>query len=235
MAPPKPAPVPPVSAQCVSTLQPAGSAAPPQRLPYKFARASDGKTRIDLGSTSVITHPAAGKAIVLDHLKKEVRTIPLPRGPAAQSALPHAARPGLPGAPPPLPGMTVKNLGTKVIGGHQVQGKQYSLPLPAPPKPPALPKPPAAPPVPGAPPVQASPMLGAPPKPPGAPQLPKRPPAPMVTEMWTSTQHHLPVLTKTTGSFGKQTCRCKNLAGGEPPASLFRVPPGYKPVGGPAR
>jgi hypothetical protein len=171
--------------------------------------------RVDYGATSVITDPASGKAIVLDHLKKEARTIPLPQAPAPP-AMPQAAIPGMPGAapqPPSLPpGTTVKDLGKRLVEGHEVEGKQFTIPPMGAPAIPELPKPP----IPGMP--QA----------PQAPQPPRPGPMPTVTEAWTSTQLHLPVLTRTTGSFGKQLCHCKNLSGMEPPASLFQIPADYK-------
>ena len=84
----KPA-APPAMAEYVSTLQPAGAAAsaPPQQTAYRLFRSSDGKTRVDTGNTSVINDPAAGKTIVLDHLKKTAQITP---------SLPQA---------PPIPGM----------------------------------------------------------------------------------------------------------------------------------
>lgn len=199
---------------------------PPQQVTSKLARASDGRMRIDYGNTSVITNPATGQAAMLDHVKKEVRTIPFPQANPAQPAPPQATLPGSPGGPsaaPPIPGMAVKDLGKRMVEGHEVEGKRYTLPAPAPPKPP--PAPPAA----GAPGLKTA---GTP----ASPQIPEAGPVPpMITEVWTSTQHQFPVLTRTTGGFGKQTSHCTNLAGGEPPASLFQVPAGYKPAGGAAR
>jgi hypothetical protein len=115
--------------------------------------------------------------------------------------------------------MTVKDLGKRVVDGHEVEGKQFTLPSkPELPKPPEMPKPPAIPKAPGM------------PEPPAKPEAPKPPVPPLVTEVWTSTELQVPVLTRITGAFGKQTCHCKNLAGGEPAASLFKVPADYKKV-----
>ena len=100
--------------------------------------------------------------------------------------------------------MSVVDLGTRLIEGQEVQGKQYTMP-----------------------PV-------APPGMPNQPQFPTAPqPAALVSEVWMSTNLHLPVLTRITGAFGQQTCRCKTTALGEPPASLFQIPAGYKQVGAP--
>ena len=96
----------------------------------------------------------------------------------------------------------MKDLGKRLVEGHEVDGKQFTLPPP--PKPPEKPELP------------------------GMPEKPKLPEAPTVTEVWTSTQLQVPVLTRITGPFGKQTCHCKNLSGAEPPASLFEIPADYK-------
>ena len=66
----------------------------------------------------------------------------------------------------------------------------------------------------------------------GAPQArpPSPPSLPHTVEVWTSTKLHVPLLTKVTGSFGQQTNRCKSPSVGEPPASKFQIPPGYKVV-----
>jgi hypothetical protein len=178
---------------------PAG--APPQQMPYKMSRASDGKMRIDYGGTSVITDPATGKMIVLDHAAKEVRTLPLPKPPDMPKPPELPKLPGAPAAPQatplPLPGMTVKELGKKLVEGHEVEGHEYTLP---------------------------------PLKPPGMPQPPKKPePAAVVSEVWLSASLHVPVLTRMSGPFGKQTCHCKNLTAGEPHPSLFEIPKDYKP------
>ena len=177
---------------------------------HKTARAADGKVRTDFGATSVITDPKAGKMMILDHVKKEVRTIPIPDGPPAPPKPPEVALPGAPKAPepPPVPGMTVKDLGKRLVEGHEVEGKQFTLPPP--------PKPPEKPELPGMPEM------------PKRPEKPELPEAPTVTEVWTSTQLQVPVLTRITGPFGKQTCHCKNLSGAEPPASLFEIPADYK-------
>jgi hypothetical protein len=71
-------------------------------------------------------------------------------------------------------------------------------------------------------------------QPPSAPGLPVVPQAPTVSEVWTSTRLQLPVLTKTTGSFGEQTCRCKYTESAEPAPSLFEIPPDYRQVEAPA-
>jgi hypothetical protein len=194
----------------------------PQKFAYKMSRSGDGKMRIDYGDRSVITDPVTEQTLVLDHVKKEVRAIPTPPAAPAAPAAPKLQVPGKPAAPAPpaAPAMNVKDLGKRLIEGHEVEGKQYTLPPIAPPKPPAAPQPPA---------------LPGRPKPPAAPKLPPKPePKALVSEVWMSTQLHLPVLTRITGPFGQQMCHCKNAVAGEPPPSTFQIPPEYKKVGLPA-
>ena len=213
-SPPAVPPSPAGCADCVTTLQLAKPGALPQSIPYKVQRAADGKMRLDYGPTSIITDPAAQKMTLLNHLTKEVKILPLPKPPV----------PGVPGAPSiPLPGgaampaaalsgMTVKDLGKKMVEGIEVHGHQITLP---PLKPPGLP---------------GAPQAGLPgaPKLPGVPGTPKPPAVPTVAEVWTSTKAHLPVLSRISGPFGKQTCICKNVAAAEPHPSQFQIPAGYK-------
>jgi hypothetical protein len=169
-------------------------------------RSSDGKLRIDMPNTTVITNPAAQQAIVLDHLTKQAQILPLQMQPPQipQPPVPPAGAPQ-PGAPK-MPSVTVQDLGKSLIEGHPVEGKRFTA------QPPALPQ---APQVPGA---------------PNAPQVPQAPPAPTISEVWTSTHFKMPVLTKITTPGGVQTTYCKPSAAAEPDPSLFQVPPGYKVV-----
>ncbi len=166
--------------------------------------------RIDYGSTSVITNPAAQQAILLDHIKLVARVIPIPQIPQMPK-MPQLGMPGMPGAPSPPP-MNVVDLGKGFIEGHAVMGRQITFHLPSLPQAPSLPKPPGMPQAPGM------------PQPPG---MPKPPAMPTVAEVWTSASLHLPVLTKITGSFGQRTCYCKNAPTGEPHPAVFQIPPGY--------
>jgi len=184
--------------------------------------------RFDYGNTSVITDPVKGETVLLDHVKQEVRVIPPSPGLAPpQMKLPGI--PGMPGAPTPptMPPMSVKDLGTRMVQGVEVQGKQYTLPSLAPPAPPPLPGMPGAPAIPGMPAKPAMPGM------PSAPAIPT-PPQPTVVESWVSTKTQIPVLTRITGPFGQSMCHCKNTVPGEPPASAFQIPPNYKQIGLPA-
>lgn len=213
-------------------MQPAGGG-PPSQSASRLWRSSDGKTRIDLPQTSVISDPAAQHTIVLDHAKKEASIIPMT--PPGASSMPGGA-PGSATAPAP-PSVHVQDLGKSMIDGHEVEGKRFTMPTP-----PAASKPPtpAMPAVPAAkmpalkmaalkmPGVK---MPGV--KMPGAPDAPKppAPPAaakpPSVTEMWTSVKLKTPVLTKVTTPSGELTTYCKPTLTAEHPPSVFQIPPGY--------
>jgi hypothetical protein len=213
-----PVSLPPACTECTSTLQSAKPGSLPQKISYKMSRSADGKMRVDYGNTSVITNPATGQTVLLDHVKKEVRTIQAPAAKLPQPGAPQLKVPGMPGAPTPpaLSATTVKDLGKRVIEGQEVEGKQYTLPPIAPPKLPAAPQAPAIPGMPGA---------------PTPPQIPPLQPKALVSEVWTSTKLQMPVLTRITGSFGQQMCHCKNTVAGEPHPSTFQIPADYKQVG----
>ena len=206
LPPPSPPPLPAACTECTSTLQLALAGSLPQKLAYKLSRAASGILRIDYAVTSVIINPATLQMILLDHLKKEVRTIALP--PPPPLALPQLQIPGLPPIPAAAaPALIAIDLGIRLIAGQQVQGMPYTLPPLTPPPPPQI-------------------QL------PGMPPLPPIPvPKPLAAEIWLSTQLLLPVLTRITGAFGQQMCHCVNAVAGEPPPSTFQIPPDYKPVG----
>jgi hypothetical protein len=222
MPQPPPVSLPPGCANCQTTLHPAqppapgapGAPSPPAApaVPWQMARSAGGQTRLDFGNQSVISNPASGETIVLNHLKKEAIAFPTPKAPpGAPPAIPGFSAPSAPGAPQPP---SVQNLGKKFIDGHEVEGKLFTIP------PPPVPKLPSAPTIPGLPIPQAKPPQAS------APSAPK---PPQTVETWTSTQFHMPVLTTVTGSFGKQVSQCKCApAGPPPPASMFQVPAGYK-------
>ncbi len=193
--PPQPS-LPPVSAEYESTVRSAQPGATPQQFPWKLCRSSDGKMRVDHGDKSVINNPAERQSISLDHVKKEALAVPAPQQQTGQAqAMPGG---GQTPAPPSLP--NVKDLGKKLIGEHEAEGKLYTF------QPPPAPQPPA--PVPGAPQVQK----------------------PQTLEVWTSQKLGLPLLTKSSGAGGDQMDMCKKASTGEPPSSAFQIPPGYKMI-----
>jgi hypothetical protein len=208
-----PLPKPPACANCQTTTQYAQGGAPQQSTSQMF-RSSDGKMRVDTGATSVITDPKAQQAILLDHVTKEARIMPLQPGmPQVPAPALSMAAPGF--KPPTPPPMQVQDLGKTLLGGQEVDGKRYIV------------QPPTAPPLPGAPQVPAAPQA------PGMPQLPPKPnvaPMPTTIDVWTSTKLAMPVLTQVTGPFGQQTCACSAAQTAEPHPAMFQIPPGYKPV-----
>ncbi len=257
MSPPKPPALPPLTAEFTSVLQPAKPGSPPAQSASSLLRAGDGKTRVDSGTTSLISNPATGETTLLDHVKKTA-TIQMPAPPAP----PSAAMPKLPGlAPPPMPAAPTppappsQDLGKSIMQGHEVEGKKFVIPQPqiAPPalpkipgmQLPGMPKPPQLPGMPKPPQVGGTteppqPPAGLqapkPPQAPAAPAAPALPPAPAapkpptVAEVWTAPKLALPMLTKAKGEFGQLTQTCKSAVPGEPHPSAFQIPPGYKVI-----
>jgi hypothetical protein len=104
-------------------------------------RSSDGKMRIDTGTTSLITDPKTQQAMVLDHVKKTASFMPITPSPPQMPQAPQAgAAPSL--KPPTMPSVGVQDLGKSLIEGHEVDGKRYIV------QPPQMPQVPDAPQVP---------------------------------------------------------------------------------------
>jgi hypothetical protein len=186
--PPLPS-LPPATAQYLHTSQPTQPGAAQQQTSSSLFRSADGKTRVDSGSTSVITDPTAGQSILLDHAAKTAHVMPTPP-PAPTVPGQPPPMPGMPGftppGAPPVPAVNVKDLGKSVISGHEVEGKQftYSPPaLPGLPAPPAAPAAPGMPAAPGKPAVPGMPALPAVPGMPAAPGVPGMPAAPAAPGM----------------------------------------------------
>jgi hypothetical protein len=233
-----PSPTPPSCSECTTKMQPTGGG-PPTQSASRLWRSSDGKTRVDTATTSVISDPTSQKTILLDHTNKEASIIPM------KPPVPAGAPPTTPQAPAgagQAPPMQVQDLGKSMIEGHEVEGKRFTMPSPPSPPMPSAPQAPQAK-MPGLPQVNmpgmpqakipgAPPIPGMPPPPsataPGAPQPPKPPQAPPVAEVWTSVKLKVPVLTKVTLPTGEQTTYCKPTSTAEPHPSLFQIPPGYK-------
>jgi hypothetical protein len=203
----------------------------------QMLKASDGKMRVDYPNMSVITNPQAGHAMVLDHLKQQVKMVPMAPQPPQLPGMPHL--PGMPNMPalpqqpnaPHPPVMSATDLGKATIDGHPVEGKQYTLHMPTMP---AMPKPPSAqvPGMPQTPGMPQAPAMAQAPGMPGAPKAPAlpsapTPPVPTVSEVWSSKVTGMPVLSKTTGEFGTQTMSCQTAPVPEPHPSLFQAPPNY--------
>jgi hypothetical protein len=205
---------------------------------FRFQRASDGKTRVDSGAMSVISNPATGQTVVLDHAKKTalVQPAPPPAPPMAAPQTPQAGAPAFPGATPHPPGVQGQSLGKSVFQGHEVVGNRYVIQPPPPPKMggmpklPQMPGMPKAPSLPGAPASQSAPGAPGVAPPPPLPAATQKPAGPTTVETWTSTKLHLPMMTKMQGPFGQLTQVCHSAVPGEPHPAAFQIPPGYKLV-----
>jgi len=113
-------------ADCLTTLQsPNGTVSQPS--PSTLLRSLDGKLRVDLGQTSVITNPVDRVVILLDHVKLEARTLPMDKTPGPP-ALPN--RPNIPALPSAGGGGNIEDLGKSMIQGILAEGKRYTIPAP---------------------------------------------------------------------------------------------------------
>jgi hypothetical protein len=61
--------------------------------------------------------------------------------------------------------------------------------------------------------------------------MPAAPQSPTTAEVWNSPKMAVPMLTKSSGSFGQLTQVCHSAVPGEPHPSAFQIPPGYKVIG----
>jgi hypothetical protein len=200
----------------------------PQMRKWKMFRSGQGATHLDFGKTGLIGKPGAKGTILLDHVKREAHMVPAP--PHPQAPPPSAKAPGGVPHPPATPALPqVKDLGKRMIGGHMAEGKMYTY---LPPKAPRLPQPASQQPaIPGKPPMPGQLPAGAPPPAPGKLPAPGAPHGKVQTlEVWTHAQLKVPLLTKANGMPGLKSSVCKSVKGGEPPASRFQIPPGYKLV-----
>ena len=192
----------------------------------KFFRDEMSRTRIETGNMATISDPVKGQSFVLNMPQK--------------IAMPAVHQPAMPGMPPlpgmpgmPQPNVTMpqiqppqmpqpKDLGTKMIGGIKVQGKQFTMPpIPGMPKPPAVPGMPQAPAMPGAPGMPAAPAM----------------PQPPTSEIWMSHELHLPIQSSVTNPATGANCmtQMKNVVpGAKLPPSMFQVPPDFKVAPPPA-
>lgn len=82
---------------------------------------------MNFGDISIINNPAAGLRIVLDHVLKQARTMPMPAGGGGMPGMPGFQMPGLPGGPAAAPGMNVVQLGKAFMQGQQVEGQRHTF------------------------------------------------------------------------------------------------------------
>ena len=193
----------------------------PQQFPWKMAR-SGGLTNIGLGNQSLISDPKNLRTIVLDHVNKTARIIP--SAPAPPQLPGEPVIPGVPGAPSLAGlagGVDVKDLGKQMILGQEAEGKLFSVKPPAPPTLPGVPGMPSLPPRPAIPGLPTPAAF----KPPTTPQA-----AMTTVEVWTSTQLHVPLLTKINGPGGQTISTATKAVPCNPPPSFFQIPPEYKVI-----
>ena len=110
-------------AECVETTQPSLPGAQPLQSLIRRFRTAQGKVRVDLDRISILTDPATGERILLDHVAQVARIL--------MSKAPNLSEPALPGIPgmPALPQLpntpNVVQLGKDVIDGLEVEGMRY--------------------------------------------------------------------------------------------------------------
>ena len=111
------------SAECIETTLPAQLGALPLESLLRRFQAADGRLRVDFGALSIITNPATGERILLDHLAQVARI--LTGAPVLAGVAGLLAVPGLP-VPPGLPGVpAMVALGMDIINGLEVEGMRY--------------------------------------------------------------------------------------------------------------
>ena len=120
-----PPPMPSALADCLTTFQSAAGVVS-QPSPSALLRSLDGKMRVDLGATSVITNPKEAVVILLDHVKMEARVLPMSPGIPAVPGMPNLPGASLEGAAA-LPG-SIEQLGQQLIQGILAVGMRYTLP-----------------------------------------------------------------------------------------------------------
>lgn len=123
--------LPPLTAEFETNIDPMPGKEPPRQVPWKFLRASDGKTLVDYGNRCIITDPQAQQAVLLNRESKEATVIPLIDPSAAQQ--PSSGKPRM---SPPVAPTNVQDLGKRMLLGHEVEGKRYTFPPVMPPPPP---------------------------------------------------------------------------------------------------
>ena len=110
------------SAECIETTQSAQLGALPLASLLRRFQTADGRLRVDFGAISIITNPATGERILLDHLALVARIL------IGAALLPSGALPGILGLPaaPGLPAVTaVVALGMEIVNGLEVEGMRY--------------------------------------------------------------------------------------------------------------
>lgn len=110
-------------AECTETTVPAIPGAAKVESIIRRFRAADGRLRVDFGTFSMLTNPANGERILLNHLTQEVRIL-LNQVPISPG-LPIPNIPGLPAPPSAPPEPNVLALGKAIVDGLEVEGLRH--------------------------------------------------------------------------------------------------------------
>jgi len=115
--------LPAACAECVETTTPAIPGAAAVTSVIRRFRAADGRLRVDFDTVSMLTDPATGERILLNHLTREARilAVQVPIAPG----LPIPQIPGLPAVPSAPPEPNVVALGTRLVDGLEVEGVRH--------------------------------------------------------------------------------------------------------------
>ena len=138
--------LPAACADCITTFKSSIPGADIAKTPSKWARDAQGRLRFDYPDMSVISDPASGKSVLLDHLKKEAKMMEPPPPPTLPNGLPMPPKPELPKMPD-MQKPDVQELGKRFIDGVEAEGKRYLIKpnVPQMPNMPNMPTPPEPP------------------------------------------------------------------------------------------
>ncbi len=103
----------------------------PQTSAINQYRSLDGMVRMDMGNLSMISNPATGERILLNHLTMQAQILPPSAVLPGMPQMPGMAMPGMPqvpGAPQLAGAASIIQLGKSMIEGHAVQGVRYVFP-----------------------------------------------------------------------------------------------------------
>lgn len=115
--------LPAACAECVETTIPALPGAQPLSSIVRRFRAADGRLRVDYATFSMLTDPATGERILLNHATQEARIVAAEI--SISPGLPIPAIPGLPTVPAVPPEPNVVALGKAIVDGLEVEGVRH--------------------------------------------------------------------------------------------------------------
>lgn len=110
-------------AECIETTVPALAGAALAASIVRRLRSADGRMRVDFDNFSMISNPATGEQILLNHLAQEARI--LLAAVAVPPGGPIPAVPGFPGAPALPSEPNVVALGKMIVDGLELEGIRH--------------------------------------------------------------------------------------------------------------